>query len=59
ITGNPNGEITFHDPHGNPHGTTRPRNRPPPIPTRTGTHITQAIERAHALRQPACSPTAA
>ena len=53
ITGNPNREVTFHDPDGNPHGTSRPRNKPPPIPTRTGTHITQAHQRAHALRQPA------
>ena len=50
ITGDPNGEITFHDPDGNQRGTSRPRKRPPPIPTRTGTEITRAQERAHELR---------
>jgi hypothetical protein len=50
ITGNPNGEITFLDPDGNRRGATRPRNRPPPVPTRTGTEITRALERAHELR---------
>jgi hypothetical protein len=52
ITGDPNGEVTFHDPHGNPQGTSRPRNLPPPIPTRIGKQITCAIERAHQLRLP-------
>ena len=46
ITGNPNGEITFHDPDGNPRGSTRPRNPPKPIPTRAGRDITRAQQRA-------------
>jgi hypothetical protein len=50
VTGNPNDEITFHDPDGNPRGTSRPRKRPPSIPTRTGTEITRALQRAHELR---------
>ena len=32
ITGDPNGEITFHDPDGNPRGTSRPRNGHHPSP---------------------------
>jgi hypothetical protein len=51
ITGNPNAEVTFHDPDGNPRGSTRPRTQPPPIPTRTGTDNTRTRQRAHALRQ--------
>ena len=46
ITGDPNAEITFHDPDGNPRGTTRPRKPPKPIPTRTGRDIARAQERA-------------
>ena len=46
ITGNPNGEITFHDPDGKPCGTSRPRNPPTPIPTQTGRDITRAQQRA-------------
>jgi len=53
IEGDPNGEITFYDPDGNPQGSTRPRNLPPPIPTRTGNEITRAIERVHALSRSA------
>ena len=49
ITGDPNGEVTFHDPDGNPRGTSRPRKRRPPIPTRTGTDITLAQQRARDL----------
>jgi hypothetical protein len=59
ITGDPNGEVTFHDPDGDPHGTTRPRNRPPPLPTRTATHIDTARERACRLRPPTPAPRAA
>jgi hypothetical protein len=36
VTGDPNGELTFHDPDGNPRGSSRPRKRPPPILTRAG-----------------------
>jgi hypothetical protein len=50
VAGDPNGEVTFVDPDGNHCGTTRPRNLPPPIPTRTGTQITRAHQRAHALQ---------
>ncbi len=50
ITGDPNGEITFHDPDGNPQGTSRTRNPPKPIPTRTGRDIERAQTRAQALR---------
>ena len=50
ITGDPNGEVTFHDPDGNDRGATRPRNRPPPMPTRTGTEITRAVAHARELR---------
>jgi hypothetical protein len=50
ITGDPNGEVTFHDPDGNTRGSSRPRKRPPPIPTRTGTEIRRAHERADKLR---------
>jgi Domain of unknown function (DUF222) len=49
VTGDPNGEITFHDPNGNERGSSRPRTRPPPIPTRTGTEVTLAQARAHDL----------
>jgi len=59
ITGNPNGEITFHDPDGNHRGTSRPRNLPPPIPTRTGTEITRVLQRADALRPLVSSARAA
>jgi hypothetical protein len=50
ITGNPNGEVTFHDPHGNPQGTSRPRRPPKPIPTQAGRDITRAPKRASELR---------
>jgi hypothetical protein len=59
ITGDPNGEVTFHDPDGNPHSSSRPRTRPLPIPTRTGTDVTQAVERAHQLRPCPRAPRAA
>ena len=49
ITGDPNGEVTFHDPDGKPRGSTSPRNPPKPISTRTGHDITRAKERALAL----------
>jgi hypothetical protein len=49
ITGDPNAEVTFLDPEGDPHGTSRPRNLPPPIPTRTGNDITRAHQRARRL----------
>ena len=46
ITGDPNGEVTFHDPEGNPRGTSRPRTPPKPILTRTGRDIARARDRA-------------
>jgi hypothetical protein len=51
ITGDPNREITFYDADGNQRGISRPRTLPPPIPTRTGTEINHAHQRAHALRR--------
>ena len=57
ITGNPNGEITFHDPDGIARGTSRPRNPPTPIPTQAGRDITRAQKRAHELQH--ASPRAA
>ena len=51
ITGNPNGEVTFHDPDGIARGSTRPRNPPKPIPTRAGRDITRARKRALELRR--------
>ncbi|MDQ1476446.1 MAG: hypothetical protein QOE62_1675 [Actinomycetota bacterium] len=59
VTGDPNGEITFHDPDGNERGTSRPRRRPPPIATRAGIEVTRAQERAHELRTFLPSPRAA
>ena len=50
VTGNPNGELTFHDPNGNVIGTSRPRRPPPPIPTRTGNEIDLARQRTQELR---------
>jgi hypothetical protein len=50
ITGDPNGEITFHDPHGDPRGTSRPRTPPTLLPTRAGTEITRTRERIHELQ---------
>jgi hypothetical protein len=50
VTGDPNGEIHFFDPDGNYRGTSSPRKPPSLIPTRTGTEITQAHERAQQLR---------
>jgi hypothetical protein len=50
VEGDPSGELTFLDPDGNPHGTTRPRNLPPPLPTRLGNEITQIRARTDALR---------
>jgi Domain of unknown function (DUF222) len=50
VEGDPNGELTFLDPDGNGHGTTRPRNLPPPLPTRLGNEITHVRVRADALR---------
>jgi Domain of unknown function (DUF222) len=49
ISGDPNGEITFHDPDGNPRGTSRPRVPPKPILTRAGRDIARARKRALAL----------
>ncbi len=46
ISGDPNGEITFHDPDGKPRGTTRPRTPPKPILTRTGRDIARARKRS-------------
>jgi Domain of unknown function (DUF222) len=51
VEGDPNGELTFFDPGGNHRGSTRPRNLPPPIPTRTGNEITRIHERAHDLQR--------
>ena len=42
ITGDPNGEVTFHDPDGNARGSTRPRNPPKPILTRAGRDVARA-----------------
>ena len=58
ITGDPNGEITFHDPDGNAVGTSRPRKPPKPILTRTGQDVTRAKQRATELEHCA-SPRAA
>jgi hypothetical protein len=55
VEGDPNGKLTFFDPDGNPHGTTRPRNLPPPLPTRLGKEITHIRERADALRSASLS----
>jgi len=57
ITGNASHEITFHDPNGNAVGTSRPRNPPKPIPTRTGRDITRAKTRASELEH--CAPARA
>jgi Domain of unknown function (DUF222) len=53
IEGDPNGEVTFYDLDGNPQGSSRPRNQPPPIPTCIGNEITRALERARALSRSA------
>jgi hypothetical protein len=53
ITGDTNGEVTFHDPNGNTRGTSRPRKPPDPILTRTGRDITRAQKRALELRHDA------
>lgn len=58
ITGNPNAEVTFHDPGGKPRGTSRPRNPREPILTRAGREVARARERARDLRRDA-SPRAA
>ena len=57
ITGDPNAEITFHDPDGNPRGTTRPRNAPKPILTRAGRDVARARKRVLELRP--CPPARA
>jgi hypothetical protein len=49
ISGDPNAEVTLHDPDGNPRGTTRPRNPPRPILTRAGREVACARKRALAL----------
>ena len=49
ITGDPNTEVTFHDPDGDPRGSTRSRKPPKHIPTRTGREVARAKERATAL----------
>jgi hypothetical protein len=46
ITGDPNAEVTFHDPDGIPRGTTGPRIPTRPIPTRAGREVARACERA-------------
>jgi hypothetical protein len=51
LTGDPNGEISFFDPDGKCHGTTRPRNVPPPIPTRIGNEIAGARRRVDELQR--------
>ena len=51
IEGDPNGEVTFFDPGGHAHGSTRPRTLPPPLLTRSGNEITQAQHRARALQR--------
>jgi hypothetical protein len=50
VEGDPNGDLTFFDPHGNPRGSTRPRNLPPPLPTRLGDEIAGIRRRADSLR---------
>jgi Domain of unknown function (DUF222) len=50
ITGDPNGEVTFHDPNGDPRGRSRPRKPPDPILTRAGRDVGRAQKRAAALR---------
>jgi hypothetical protein len=49
VTGDPNGELIFHDPDGNARGSTRPRKRPPPILTRAGRDRERVRERIRAL----------
>jgi hypothetical protein len=49
VRGDPNGELTFYDPNGNPHGTSRPRKRPPPILTRAGQDAELARQRVREL----------
>jgi hypothetical protein len=49
VTGNPNGDVTFHDPDGNPQGTSRPRRPRKPIPTRAGRDAIRARKRAAEL----------
>ncbi len=49
IEGDPNGEVAFFDPDGNPQGSTRPRKQPPPLPTRLGSEIACIRARAGAL----------
>jgi Domain of unknown function (DUF222) len=50
VTGDPNGELTFHDPDGRPRGTSRPRRRPPPILTRAGEDRERARQRVEQLK---------
>jgi hypothetical protein len=56
VTGDPNGELTFYDPDGNPIGSSRPRRPPPPLLTRAGKLVEQAQRRALMLRRPAPDP---
>ena len=58
ITGDPNAEVTFHDPDANPRGSTRPRKPPKPIVTKAGRDIARARKRADELR-PRAAPCAA
>jgi hypothetical protein len=58
ISGDPNGEITFHDPGGNARGASRPRVPPKPILTRAGRDIARARRRAEALRHHASARAA-
>jgi len=58
ITGDPNTEVTFHDPDGNARGTTRPRKPRAPVLTKAGREVARARERTLELRRFA-SPRAA
>jgi hypothetical protein len=49
VAGDPDCELTFFDPDGNPQGSTRPRNLPRPLPTRLGNEIVGIRARAGAL----------
>jgi hypothetical protein len=51
VAGDPNGEIAFVDPDGNRCGTTRPRNLPPPVPTRIGNEVARVHERTRDLQR--------
>jgi hypothetical protein len=59
IAGDPNGDPTFHDPAGNVVGRSRPRRRPPSLPTRAGLEIESIRERLRELRRERLSAPAA